>query len=195
MPHMSAPVIGKLAITRMFKVKLFCFLVVFILSGCASIPLSTMLKFSSFEKSDFVALEPADIKAKIILDQPVEIDIEKVQLGLEVGTEQGSRSYKFPLSLLERRAIPAKEGWFDSDEAKTEYTFNLSSESVKNFKEVQQLLTNKSGGKFGFSVSSGFENLPNDVQSVNLSILLKLQNHDDFVPIFDDATIAIKRDG
>ena len=67
--------------------KLFCFFIVFIVSGCASIPLSTMLKFSSYQKSDFVAIKPADIRAKIILDQPIEIDIEKVELGLEVETE------------------------------------------------------------------------------------------------------------
>ena len=112
--------------------KLFCFFIVFIVSGCASIPLSTMLKFSSYQKSDFVAIKPADIRAKIILDQPIEIDIEKVELGLEVETEQGDRVFKFPLSLLERRAIPAKEGWFAFDEAKNEYILNLSAESVQN---------------------------------------------------------------
>ncbi len=170
------------------------FLVVFFLSGCASIPLSTMLKFSSFQKGDFVALEPTDIKAKIIIDQPVEIDIDKVDLGLELETDQGSRIYQFPLALIERRSIPAKEGWLAADEAKTEYTFNLSAESVKNFQEVQQLLTKSSGGKFAFSVNSGFESLPTDLRSVNLSILLKLENNEDFVPIFEDATIEIKHD-
>ena len=80
--------------------KLFCFFIVFIVSGCASIPLSTMLKFSSYQKSDFVAIKPADIRAKIILDQPIEIDIEKVELGLEVETEQGDRVFKFPLSFF-----------------------------------------------------------------------------------------------
>ena len=175
--------------------KLFCFFIVFIVSGCASIPLSTMLKFSSYQKSDFVAIKPADIRAKIILDQPIEIDIEKVELGLEVETEQGDRVFKFPLSLLERRAIPAKEGWFAFDEAKNEYTLNLSAESVQNFQEVQQLLTNTNGGNFVFSVNSGFDNLPADIQSFNFSILLKLQNDDEFVPIFEDATVEVERDG
>ncbi|CAB9494192.1 hypothetical protein [Alteromonas macleodii] len=174
--------------------KIVCFLMVFILGGCASIPLSTMLEFSSFQKSDFVALEPADIKAKVIIDQPVEIDIEKVDLGLELETDLGNRIYKFPLSLIERRSIPAKEGWLSVDEAKIEYTFNLNAESVKSFQEVQQLLTNSSGGKFAFSVNSGFEKLPPDLESVNLSILLKLKNTEDFVPIFEDATIEFETD-
>lgn len=175
--------------------KILGFLIVFLVSGCASIPLGTMLKFSSFQKSDFVALEPADIKAKIIIEQPVEIDIDKVDLGLELETEQGNRIYKFPLSLIERRPIPAKEGWFSVDGAKTEYTFNLNAESVNNFQEVQQLLTNSSGGTFAFSVNSGFENLRPDLESVNLSIFLKLKSTEDFVPIFEDATIEFKRDG
>lgn len=175
--------------------KVVCFLTVFMLGGCASIPLSTMLEFSSFQKSDFVALEPADIKAKIIIDQPVEIDIEKVDLGLELETDQGNRIYKFPLSLIERRSIPAKKGWLSVDEAKTEYTFNLNAESVKNFQDVQQLLTNSGGGKFTFPVNSGFEKLPLDLESVNLSILLKLKDTEDFVPIFEDASIEVGRDG
>ena len=81
------------------------------------------------------------------------------------------------------------------DEAKNEYTLNLSAESVQNFQEVQQLLTNTNGGNFVFSVNSGFDNLPADIQSFNFSILLKLQNDDDFVPIFEDATVEVERDG
>lgn len=173
--------------------KLLSFFIVFLMSGCASIPLSTMMKFSSFQMSDFVALQPEDIKAKIIIDEPVKIDIEKVDLSLELETEQYNKMYKFPLSLIETKDIPAKTGWFGDDEAKTEYTFNLSSESVQNFQEVQQLLSTHSTGTFGLSVNSGFESLPSDLESVNLSILLKLASDDDFTPIFEDATIKIHR--
>lgn len=174
--------------------KVFSFLMVFVVSGCASIPLTTMMKFSTFQKSDFVSLEPEDIKARLIIDQPVEIDIEKVNLGLEVESQQVNRVYKFPLSLLETRAIPAKEGWLASDEAKTEYTFELNQESVLNFRDVQQLLKNDKEGKFGFSVDTGFESVPPDLEKINLSILLKLDSTEDFVPIFEDATLDIKRD-
>ena len=172
---------------------LLTFTLLLLLSGCASIPLSTMMKFSGFGQEDFVALNPNEIKAKLIVDEPVHVDIEKVEMSLEITTPQQTRLFKFPLVLLDEQKIPADSGWLSSSAAKTEYTFNLADESVTNFKEVQQHINTTSDSKFGFSINTGFSELPESVNEVRLSILLQLTEDEEYVPIFEDATIDLKR--
>ena len=174
---------------------IFPLFVIIFLSSCASIPLSTMLKFSTYQMSDFVALQPEVIKAKLVVDEPVRVDIEKVDLTLEIEVQQQSRIYKFPLLLIEQHSIPAQESWLSADDAKTEYTFKLSAESVANFREVQRSLMNSQGGKFNLSVNSGFATLPAEVQFIKLSIFLKLKQDEDYIAIFEDVSIEVKRDG
>ncbi|WP_286235620.1 hypothetical protein [Thalassotalea sediminis] len=164
------------------------------LAGCASVPLGTMLKFSSFDKKDFIALEPHAIKAKLIVDEPVKIDIEKVDLTLDAETQQQRRSYNFPLSLIEQVTVPANAGWLYSNAAKTEYTFKLSTESTLNFKDLQGTLTTHEGWKFSFSINSGFEQVPVEVDAINFSMLLKLRKNENYTAILENATLDIKRE-
>jgi hypothetical protein len=175
--------------------RLFLMLSVLSLTGCASIPLSTMLEFRSFDQNDFVHIQPRSIQAKIQLDEPVYADVAGAVLSLELNNEKGLRSFQFPLVLLEEVKINAVPGVFSEQPAKTEYRFALSEEAVKNFQSVQQIVQQQKHGQFNFSVSTNFEPFPEELEQVYLSVLLMLSEQKGFVTLIDRAAFDVKRSG
>lgn len=170
-------------------------LISFLLSSCASVPLSTMLEFRSFGKDDFVNINPQDLRAKIQVDEPVLADAESARLALELTTEKGMREFKFPLILLHQEKIAPVAGFFSKSAGKTEYTLKLSDEAVKNFIATQQIIQDEKSGKLNFSVKTGFQKFPSAINEIGLSVFLKLSEEKGFVTLFDNAKLEVKHEG
>lgn len=58
------------------------------LSSCANIPFGTMLEFRSFNKDNFLEIQPQDIKAKIQIEKPVRANFNDVELSLQLATKK-----------------------------------------------------------------------------------------------------------
>lgn len=170
-------------------------LIAALMSSCASIPLTTMLEFSSFGKEDLIGIQPQDLRAKIQVDQPVRADVNSAELSLELTTEKGSRAFEFPLHLLNEIDIEPVKGIFSTTAGKTEYTFKLSDEAIKNFVTTQQIIRDEKSGSFNFSVKTNFEELPSEISEIVLSVFLKLSEEKGFVILFKDAKVEIKQEG
>ncbi|MEE2002351.1 hypothetical protein QWY20_12885 [Alkalimonas sp. MEB108] len=170
-------------------------LIVTILSGCASVPLGTMLEFRSFTKDDFINLQPQNLRARVHIDEPARADIEKAELALELNTEKGLRIFNFPLELIDELKIEPVSGLFSRSPGKTEYTLKLSEEAIDNFRATQQIIRNEQSGRLSFSVKTGFEQLPSDITEIRLSIFLKLSEDKGFVTLINNAKLEIKHDG
>lgn len=165
-----------------------------LLSSCASIPLGTMLDFSTFGKEDVVNIQPQDVRAKIQLDKPAEADIRSVKLAVELSTVKGMKTFSFPLQLLNERSIEPVEGFFSTAPGKTEYCFKLSDDAIANFITAQQILQQEKSEEFKLSVSSDFKTLPPDVTEIGLSIFLQIREEQGFVTLFDNAKLAVQHD-
>lgn len=170
-------------------------LIAVLLSSCASVPLGTMLEFSSFGKEDLIEIQPQDLRAKIQVDQPVRADVKSAKLSLELTTEKGTRAFTFPLLLLNELDIKPVEGIFSTSAGKTEYILKLSDEAIKNFVTTQQIIRAEQSGRFNFSVKTGFETLPSEITEIGLSVFLKLSEEKGFVVLFDEAKLTVKHEG
>ncbi|MCB4438407.1 hypothetical protein LHL20_19430 [Alteromonas sp. McT4-15] len=166
-------------------------ILVLLLSSCSSIPISTMLKFRSFNEQSFVALNGSEIRSKIIVSQPFTLDLEKIKLSLTLDNDKGVRNFTYPLDLDMQKTIAAQDGFFTSTPAKTEYTFKLSELAVKNFKETQNLISDQFKGETSFSIAAGFNEEPTEGQLVTLSILLQLDEEDGYFTLIDNADIDV----
>jgi hypothetical protein len=173
----------------MYKVMLFT--VMLLLSGCSSIPLSTMLEMRSYGKEDFLATQPEHLRAQVLLSQPVRANLDEVQLKLALETSKGSRLYQFPLQLLAEEQVPAASGLFSATPAKNSYTFKLSEQAIANFVEMQQLLAEQTSGKFNFTISSGLLDVPQGASSVTLTARLKLSEQHDYLTLFENAKLTL----
>lgn len=162
------------------------------ISGCASIPINTMLTMSSFDEEDFMRIQPQELEARIQVDEPLTINIDETQLALELDTQKGLLSYEFPLVLVEQVNIPASSGFFSDDVAKTEYRLELSEKAIEDLKSVKEVFQEGQSGRFAFSVLTSFNGRPGNIEEVRLSMFLQLFEDEGFFTLFDDAKIEIK---
>ncbi|WP_105169926.1 hypothetical protein [Pseudoalteromonas sp. T1lg23B] len=173
---------------------LFVFWVLF-LSGCTSIPISTMLELRDFNEQSFVALNPVEIRSKIRLSEPLTLDLAKITLSLSLENEKGFRNFTFPLVLENENKIAALEGLFSSQPANTEYTFRLSDIALKNFVETQKLFSDGIKRQGSFSIGASFNQESKEVQAAYISILLQLSDEEGFFTLLDNAEVDFKQKG
>jgi hypothetical protein len=166
-----------------------------LLSSCVSVPLATMLEFSSFGKDDFITIQPQDIRVRIQVDEPVLANVESAKLALELTNEKGIREFKFPLLLLREEKIAPVAGFFSTSAGKTEYALKLSDEAIQGFMATQQIIHDEQLSSIYFSVRTSLKPLPIEITEVRISIFLKLSEEKGFVTLFDDAKLEIKHEG
>ena len=59
------------------------------LGGCVSIPLSTIVRMSTFDEQDFVALNPDVVRVRITLPQVFKLDAGQSSLGVKITSPAG----------------------------------------------------------------------------------------------------------
>lgn len=89
---------------------------------------------------------------------------------------------------------PVKRFFFTTAE-KTEYTFKLSDEAVQNFIATQNIIRDEQTGSINFEVKTGFQEFPQELTEVRLSMFLKLNEDKGYITLFEDARLAVKREG
>ncbi len=171
------------------------FLLAFVISGCASVPLGTLLEFRNYSVDDLGAIQPQQIRAQIQVDEPVLADAQSSMLQLEISKGDKVQLFTFPLELIGEHKIQSESGLFFSSAGKTQYELRLSEQAINSFKEAQQLLARQKPAEFKFTVSTSFEKLPENTDEIILSILLKLSDEQDYMLLFDNARLEVKREG
>lgn len=167
-------------------------LFILLLQGCASIPLTTMAKFSGFGPEDILQLKASELRVKATVNESLGLDlVQATSITLGVNTEQGEVSLNLSLQAHKQQTIPAKEGLFSSAPAFSVQTMKLSKQGIADFEKFQQLVKNKSikGGRF----SAGLDNQgqrPNRVEeTVYFSVAIKLAAQDEFTLLIDQFEI------
>ena len=167
-------------------------LMVTCLSGCTSIPLSTMAKFATADESDLISLEAEAIRARVTLDQPLEPD-ESIALKMEVDDGQRVQILDFPLTLESQTQHAAEDGFFSSRPAKSAFTYKMTTRAVENFKTLQGSFSSKDKSKYSFEISAGIKPQENPLETITLSLALRLSEQEGFITMLDEAVIDIER--
>ena len=55
-----------------------------LLSSCASVPLGTLLKFSTFDEEDFAEINPENLSVRIFMQEPAQLGDGPVSLSQQV---------------------------------------------------------------------------------------------------------------
>lgn len=162
-------------------------------AGCANSPISTMLEFRSFDEAKFVQLDPNHLLTKIHLDKPAEIKPEKTWLTLGVSSAQEERSFKYNLEVISEKTLPAESGWLSDIPSRTEYILGLSPMAIKEFTQLQEFMKSASPTGFDLHVSTGFKESESELNTVTMSIFLKLCANEDYFTLFDRAALDIEK--
>jgi len=119
-----------------------------------------MLKFSSFDESSFLKLDPNELKAKIHIDKPIGINISETTLSLTLITEKGAVIQSYPLKKYAVKTLPAESGWISSIAERTEYELVLTEEAIENFNIIQHKMRTEKPTGFEFEVKFKLKDIP-----------------------------------
>jgi len=166
-----------------------------IFGGCSAVPLRTMWRLRNFSAQDVAAIDPNELRARIILpaDMLLKPDSSNIVIGFTDDKGQND-SYKFPLEIIERKEIT--QGLFRKKHVVMS-TLGLSRPAVSDFVRFQKDLQTKELklGRASVHVSSAFDRsepfekgeIPKPFE---LSILLKLKAEEDYFTLIDKAKVV-----
>ncbi|MBD3653550.1 hypothetical protein [Kangiella sp.] len=162
-----------------------------LLQGCSSMPLSTMLKMSSFDETDFVNLKAEDIRVKV-RNNTQENVLRNNVLRYQYRGPEGAIDESFSMELINEN-VETIEHWFTDNSVQHSGWYKLDSEGIKLFKELQKdplLAMRKKEGDFTFSVT--FKLSKNAPERFMMSIDLLLNPEDGYFTLFDQHELDLK---
>lgn len=82
------------------------------LSGCASVPITSMIQLASMGRDWFEQVDPAEIRVRVSVSPGFEIDVERTTLGLSIDRPgRPVRDEKLTLELIERTTMERSLGF------------------------------------------------------------------------------------
>lgn len=165
-----------------------------LLSGCASIPLSTMARFSGYDESDFVSIDPSEVRARITVPEEFAIDPAATALSVSFNSAGAENATSIPLQLIREDAVQLDGGWFASSKPGKRQTLRLTPPGIEMFRTVQRIVAAQELDSIAFSVSWKFSQTPPDVKEMRLWVDLHLSQKQGFFPLLRNARIPFTTD-
>lgn len=169
-------------------------LIITVLTGCASMPLGTMMKLSSMDEQTLWELDPAEIRVKVAMPLGYIIDTDTAELSLRATHLTGLQAQNdFLLEVLDITQSTRSRGLLRSDIAVNEYKLALPDAAIEAFKELQKeqhsMRAAQQSGGYNISVRSRFSEVPEDASSIQFWVDIKLEESADYMTLFNGATI------
>ena len=169
-------------------------LLVLLLPGCMSIPVSTMLRMREFDQNAFVALVPADIRVRVKVQDGFAMDPAQTVLRIALSTDDGgSVMGSFPLAVIAEDLETLPGGVFSDELQLRRYELRLSPRGLELFAQAQDQLRSARAGEFKLDVSWAFAHIPEKAESARFWIELKLAAGEDYFALIEDAQVAFGR--
>ena len=170
--------------------------------SCASIPLSTMVKFAGFDEEDFLEIPPDEIEAKFILTDNVKIDLLSANIAITATNEKGERNFEFPLELISHETQFIEAGWLSKEDTVNKYHMRMSERGKQDYLRFQHALKNEFMHQEGtFSLQAGAKLLTDETDIdantspgnllTELSVLIQLTESKGFFTLIDAADINL----
>ena len=160
-----------------------------VISGCASVPLSTMARLGSFGKTDFASIDPKEIRVRIQVPEEFTIDPEHTVLNVTLATSATRAVRTFPLSFAGEELASIPDGLFSDPLRVRRQTLKLSDPGLELFAEAQRPLNSTPIKEIQFNVSWKFSKHPAIVTSVRMWVDLQLSAKAGMFPLFRDISI------
>jgi hypothetical protein len=163
------------------------------LCGCASVPLSTIARMSTFNERDFAALDAEVVRVRVTLPDGFALDVGRSWLGVELTSAAGAHQSTFELDqeLVQPAVIPG--GIFSSSQRGTVYVLRLSSPSQTRFRELQRFMGKGRADQVSIRVVPRLASFPKDAASAKVWIDLLLSKTQGYFTLVDGATVDLQK--
>lgn len=163
-------------------------------TGCASVPISTMAKLGGFDESDFAALDPQEVRVRVQVPEDFAIDPQGTVLALTFSTQGTMVARSFPLIFESEDIGTVSSGFFSRTIRVRRQTLKLNEPGIELFREAQQGVRTGSFRPREFTVNTKFSKFAPDTTSLRMWVDLQLSAKDGLFPLFDGAKVSIARE-
>jgi hypothetical protein len=162
------------------------------LAGCMSVPLSTIVRMSTFDEQDFLALDPDVVRVRIKLPQGFDLNPATSSLQVKLTSEAGDHFGEFKLQQVTSGRVQLANGIFAGDASGTEYTLKLAQQSKKEFRDLQGFVKKGRPGEVVLGVAPRLSSFPPTAETVNVWIDLLLSQGQGFFTLLDGAEVPME---
>lgn len=160
-----------------------------LIQGCSNVPLSTIIKMSSFDEEDFIQLNPEELRVRVRSNTKTNV-IAANQLTYSYKDTETYIDRYLSLEKLEEEKVRTVEHWFKDDSVEHISWYKLDEEGIEQFRALQKhpVLQDKDReGTFELSVQTVYtEDSP---MQFLLSADLLLDPEDGYFTLFYDLEI------
>jgi hypothetical protein len=168
-------------------------LLALVLSACASVPLSTIARMSTFDERDFAALDGKDVRVKITLPEGFALDVAKSWLSIEIQSAAGTHKSLFDLVQEQTQATTIPGGLFADDQRGMLYELRLSAAAAGKVRELQSFIARAKADDISIRVVPRLSAAPRTANHVNVWIDLLLSPQDGYFRLVDGAEISLDK--
>lgn len=163
------------------------------ISSCVSVPLSTIVRMSTFDERDFAKLDAAVVRVKITLPEGFGLNVEKSRLGIDLKSAAGVHNSAFELDQEHVQATEISGGVFSPAEQGTAYILRLSAPSKTKFRDLQGFVSRGRADEIIIQVAPRLSSSPKNAVSVKVWIELLLSEAQGFFTLVDGASIPLDK--
>lgn len=162
-----------------------------LIASCASIPLSTALRLSDFDRSTLAGLDARAIRVRVAVPEGVELDTESIELGVMLATPERRVREAFALTGLARTRGARSAGWFGRDQPVVQHELAFAPEAAGRFAGLQRRALAGWGGRYELDVNARLSGPPPEVRTLRLWIDIRLGHDSPWVVLFDGAEVPL----
>jgi len=157
------------------------------LTGCSSIPLSTMIKFSSYEKTDFFRINPSELRIKATINSSADINLfVATKFSASITDEKGRVEYHFQLEKIKEETILAINGMFTHTPAFDVYYLKLTEQSAADFTKWKKQATSGTKKQGSFNAGVNWHKPINfEDEDILFSLSLQLSPQEDYFTLIE----------
>ncbi len=170
-----------------------------ITAGCASVPLTAMIRMSGYSPQKFAQTDPNDIRIKVRLPQSFKVDTEKTFMELRITTlDDMDETYNFPVEQVDKEDTVT--GFFRKKHH-IDYILAITGQGLLDFDKLRSTIReNYMYKKASISAKAAFDYAePLDqaeqkkFNELQFSIFLKLDEKEDYFTLLNK--VKITREG
>ena len=161
--------------------------------SCASVPLSTMMRMSSFSQEKFLGLPPEDVGVKIRFAEGFGLDVANSRLAIEVASSTGVHNAAFDLEQTGLQPVQLPGGLFSSPQPGVGYQLRLTAQSKNKFRELQAFVARAKVEDIAIRVMPKLGAKPDGATSVVVWIDLRLTEEEGYFALVKAAQITLAK--
>jgi hypothetical protein len=160
-------------------------------TACSAVPVATMLRMSSFDERDFVALDADVLRVRVSLPLGIQLNAAKSVLVVEAVSGDRNARHTFVLEEEERFARSVSTGIWRRQAAVTTYVCRLTPVSKEHFRKLQVFAKSGRTDQIDINVHVTVASVPRNVHSIPVWVDLLADEKQGFFPLVEAGDLPI----